>query len=493
MRVLLLAMPNTAFFFHLFATLPNLGICSIAGNIAEEHEVEIADLVLIRRNFRKFLETRISKHTPDIVGLSSMSFQCRTARYIARVIKNLDPEIKVALGGYHASMMPEEVGRSWGADIDYIIKGEGEYTFRELLNALNNDSTKLREVPGLSFRKNGEFVHNPRRPIVDLTTLNLPNRSARLLKEGFHICDLKADVIETSRGCTYNCKFCSINKMYGRALRKYNITRVLDDIERCKKNGTKAIFFADDNITLDSGHFIDLCEGIVERELNDIHYTTQAHVGGLYNQKLINKAIDANFKAFFLGIENPDPEKLQKIGKSVKKMAYKAESVVSQLRSKGAIVLGGFIVGNPDDDAKDFNNILSYAKQIKVDAPIFFILTPYPGTRIRENLLDKNLVTNSDDFSKYDALTANIKTNYLSRNEVEILTESLYDKFMDFDWFLNTNIRRVYPWYFIKIFTRFIPRLLRKGFYKITDVKNYHEYLLEEIVLLKKEFRELQR
>ena len=492
MRVLLLAMPNTAYFFHHFAVLPNLAICVIAGNIGEEHEVTIADLVLRRRNFKKFLETRILKHSPDLIGLSSMSFQSKTARYIARFIKTIDPEIKIALGGYHASMIPEEVSRSWGNDIDFIVKGEGEHTFRELLQALDKDKTDLRDIKGLSFRHNGEFVHNPWRSLLDLNTLNLPNRNVRLLKKGFHILGRKADVIETSRGCKYTCKFCSINKMYGRSFRTYEIERILTDIEICKKHGTKAIFFADDNISLESKHFRNLCEGIIEKGLTDIHYTTQAHVGSLYNKpKLLKKALEANFKGFFLGIENPHQNTLQTIGKTVSNMAHKAERVVAQIRSHGALALGGFIVGNPGDRARDFYNILHYAKQIKVDAPIFFVLTPYPNTQIREILLEKKLVTNPDNYSNYDALSANIKTSHLTTEGVEILTEYLYDNFKGLDWIFASNIRRFYPWYFIKLLCRLFPLTIIKINYKVKR-KKYHDFL-KEMAKNKKDFRDLKK
>lgn len=492
MHVLLLAMPNTAFYFHHFAVLPNLALCSIAGNIGEENKVDIADLVLQRRNFRSFLEKRITTNPPNLIGLSSMSFQSKTARYIARFIKTIDPEIKIALGGYHASMIPEEVERSWGNDIDFIVKGEGEHTFKELLHALNNNETDLRNIDGLSFRNNGKFIHNPRRPLSDLATLNLPNRDVRLLTKGFHILGRKADVIETSRGCKYTCKFCSINKMYGRSFRTYNIERILTDIENCKKQGTKAVFFADDNISLNSKHFRNLCEGIIDRGLIDIHYTTQAHVGSLYRKpKLLKLALEANFKGFFLGIENPFQNKLQTIGKNVPNMAKKAEVVVSYIRSQGALALGGLIVGNPDDKAEDFYNILQYIKQIKADAPIFFVLTPYPGTQIREILIQKNLVTNLDDYSNYDALSANIKTSNLTTEEVEILVEFLYDKFKGIDWVINSNIRRAYPWYFIKLLWRLAPLALKRNYYRITR-RSYRDYL-KAMALRKKNFRDLKR
>ncbi len=492
MNILLLAMPNTAYFFQHFAILPNLAISSIAGNLDEEHDVAIADLILKRRNFKEYLEIRILKHPPDLIGLSSMSFQSKTARNIARFIKSIDPEIKIAFGGYHPSMIPEEVANTWGKDIDFIIKGEGEHTFRELVHSLNNNKKNLQNIKGLSFRHNGKFIHNPWRSLSDLTTLNLPNRDVRLLKRGFHILAQKADVVETSRGCKYTCNYCSINKMYGRSLRTYEIDRVLVDIENCKKNGTKAIFFADDNISLDSKHFFNLCEGIIERDLNDIHYSTQAHVGSLYKKpELIKKALEANFKAFFLGIENPSQNKLQKIGKTVSRMADKAKVVVAQIRSNGAIAIGGFIVGNPDDSARDFYNVLKYVKQIKLDAPIFFVLTPYPNTRIREILLEKQFVTNIDDYSNYDALSANNKTSYLDTEEVEILTEYLYDKFKDLSWLLNNNIRRNYPTYFIKLLIRLAPLSLRKNYFRIKRKK--YSYFLKEMVKIKKDFRNLKR
>ncbi|MFW9905195.1 MAG: B12-binding domain-containing radical SAM protein [Candidatus Thorarchaeota archaeon] len=491
MRLLLLAMPNTAFYFHHFAVLPNLAICSIAGNIDEEHEVSVADLVLKRRTFRRFLKKRILQHTPDLIGLSSMSFQSETARKIAKFVKKINPEIKIALGGYHASMIPEEIGRTWGKEIDFIVKGEGEHTMNDLLNTLENEMD-LQHVSGLSYRTSEEFIHNPRRPLTDLATLKLPNRDVRLLTKGFHILGKKADVIETSRGCKYACKFCSINKMYGKSFRTYNVDRILKDIESCKERGTKAIFFADDNISLNSKHFRNLCEGIIERGLSDIHFTTQAHVGSLYSKpKLLKLALEANFKAFFLGIENPHQEKLQTIGKNVSNMASKAEAVVAQIRSHGAIALSGLIVGNPDDKAEDFYKILHYTKRIHADAPIFFVLTPYPSTKIREIMIQKNLVTNLHDYHNYDALSANIRTSNLSTEAVEILTEYLYDNFKGLDWVFSSNIRRAYPWYFIKLLHRLLPISLMKIQYKIKR-ESYYSFL-KKMIMIKKEFRDLKR
>ncbi len=493
MRALLLAMPNTTWAFDLYARLPNLAIASLASNVEDDYEVDVADLVLIGRNFKSFLESRISKHTPDIIGLSAMSFQIKVARYIARFVKQLDPRIKLILGGYHATTMAEEVGHSWSSDLDFIIRGEGETTFNELLRSLDRNRTDLSEIKSLSYKKNGRFVHNPRRGLEDLSTLKRPNRSARLLKVGFHGFGLKADVVESSRGCLLGCKFCSIRNMYGRSFRKFPIHRTLDDIESCAKYGAKSINFVDDNINLDPEHFINLCDGIIERGLNNLHFATQANVRGLYNNpSLLKKIVEANFKFIFLGIENPDPKNLQLYGKNVKKMASKAEVVVSYLRSHNIIVMGGLITGNPDDTARDFYNVLDYAKKIKVDITAFFALQPYPKTKIREIMLERDLIFNIDDFSRYDGLTFNVRTDHLNRKQVEVLREELWSRFYSVDWLFWNNLRKQYPRYFFKLLVRFIPRFLRYGLYEISGAKSQYE-IAQDILRFEKEFRDLKR
>lgn len=494
MRILLLSMPNSIWSWHLYQILPNIGLASIAGNVHEEFVVDVADLVLVRSNFRSFLETRIAKHSPDIIGLSAMSFSAKTALYIARFIKQIDPEIQIALGGYHATTMAEEIGQSWCSDLDFIIRGEGENTFNELLQALDYDKG-LNEVKGLSFKKNGKFIHNARRSLEDLTTLKLPRRSARILPNGFHSMGLKADIVESSRGCVNKCNFCSMTYMYGRKFRKYDIERVLDDIQACKKDGVRAIMFADDNITLDTKHLTHLCEGIIERDLADIHYIVQASVKGLYNKPtLLKKIVEANFKLIFLGIENPNPRNLRSIGKNVRNMAEKAEILISYLRSHKILTAGGFIVGNPDDTAEDFLNVVKYAKKVKIDMPIFQFLTPFPKTEIREQLLETDLVFNPDDFTNYDTLTPNIKTNYLTREQIVILREKMWDEFLTPSWFLSNgiSIARLYPLFSLLTVFRGGPRLLIKALKRFSHAKSEYE-IAEEILQEEKDFRDLKR
>ncbi len=214
MRILLLAMPDTADVIDYVARLPNLAIISLAGNLPG-HEVRTLDLVLFKPRVRKALEKVLADFRPQLVGLSAMTFQFDTLLRVARFIRRQDPDIKLAAGGYHVSLLARELTAD-GADLplDFLVRCEGEVTFRELAEELDQPRPQLARVAGLSYRDNGRWRHNPDRPLLDLADLPLPHRQARLA-QGFYFLDLPMDVAETTRGCPYNCKFCSITRMYG--------------------------------------------------------------------------------------------------------------------------------------------------------------------------------------------------------------------------------------------------------------------------------------
>ncbi|MCI5219141.1 MAG: radical SAM protein, partial [Candidatus Electrothrix sp. LOE2] len=139
MKVLLISMPDVApILIHEAAVhLPNHGIASVGGNIDPEHEVRLIDLVRKRRSIKKYLTKIIGKMQPDLVGLSAMAWQYDTCLRIARLIKALRPDVKIVIGGYHATLMHEEIAASEEVQvIDFMIRGEGEEACRRLVNAL---------------------------------------------------------------------------------------------------------------------------------------------------------------------------------------------------------------------------------------------------------------------------------------------------------------------------------------------------------------------
>src|SRR5688572_27358160 len=286
--------------------MPNGALSSLAGNIDPHHRVSIADLLLVQSSVQRTVERLMHDLQPDLVGLSVMTFQRVTARRIIALIRSIKPDVRVVVGGYDPSLAPE----AWtdpALGVDFIVRGEGEMTFRELLRAIEQ-GTPPSEVAGLWSRgPAGGFCRTPPRPVasVEAGTIRPPNRGARVLS-GYTMLGRGVDVVETSRGCTFDCSFCSIIEMRGRNFHRFPIPRVIDDIRDARRRGARVIFFVDDNITIDVPRFGALCSAIVDARLDDLDYIVQGMTAPIaaHGATLAPLMRRAGFRYVFLGIEN---------------------------------------------------------------------------------------------------------------------------------------------------------------------------------------------
>lgn len=459
MRVLLVASHKVLVGFDRMTRLPNGGLSSIAGNIDPDlAEVKIIDLVLRRHNAHPTLLKILNEYRPDVVGLSCMIFQYAKTLELAKLVREFDQNITIVFGGYYPTVDYDVIAESEDMQyIDYIIRGEAERSFNQLLQTLANGGD-LSEIPGLTWRRNGTAVHNENGKLLNLDEIKPPNRDSRILKKGFHLFGYPADVIETSRGCVFDCDFCSIKNMYGKSFRKYKIERVLDDIRDAKIRGARALLVSDDNPTIDGKRYKELCEAIIDAGLHDMRYYVQASVKGFKNTPGLAEAmVKSGARWIFLGIESESDATLDYLIKSNQFTTNEAFEVVSELKSYGAIVFGGIIIGNPDDDEKKIRANFDYARRLGMDYPIFGILTPYPKTGIRKRMLEEGLITNVDDYSKYDCYHANVRTRHLS-------PEQLYDIRFDMEnrYPISSGsifrIFREFPLYLLKLIPRSIIR-----------------------------------
>jgi anaerobic magnesium-protoporphyrin IX monomethyl ester cyclase len=414
MRILLIGMPDTISGLDVVMKIPNLGLCSIAAGL-EGHETKILDLVFHNHGIRRYLDGILSDFQPELVGLTAMSYQYDSACRVARICRTVLPQARIALGGYHSTLMADEIGNSQQM-FDFLVRGEGEGTFARLAAELASGGSAFPTIPGLSWRHNGNFEHNNPPELLDLNQLKLPARGARIIDRASML-GIPFDCVETSRGCTMNCNFCSINVMYGRKVRMFPLERVISDLESLRESGKKGVFFVDDNITLNVPRLKNLCQMIIDRKLDSLNYIVQASVAGIASDPGLAAIMKrAGFKWVFLGIESNIARNLAAMGKEG--VLNNAQKAVSLLRDEGIGVWGGFIIGHPEDGAADIRSAFRAALELGVDHPVMQCLTPYPKTRTRQEMLEKGLVTNKDDFSRYNGFTCNIRTERLSNRQL---------------------------------------------------------------------------
>jgi radical SAM superfamily enzyme YgiQ (UPF0313 family) len=407
--------------------MPNGALSSLAGNVDAHHRVAIADLVLVQSRVVETVTRLVRELEPDVVGLSVMTFQRATALNIARLVRRLRPSARVVAGGYDPSLAPEAYADA--DEIEFLIRGEGERTLRDLLRALEHHAD-VSGIAGLSYRDGDLMRHNPERAIAQLTSdpLELPNRAARVL-EGYTLLGRKIDVVETSRGCTFDCSFCSIIEMRGRNFHTFGIERVLADISDARRRGAEAIFLVDDNITLDVRRFEALCHAIIDSGLQHVEYFVQAMTAPLaqHGATLAPLMRQAGFRYVFLGIENVLDEDLgflkarakntrRQNGRTVGNATIEA---IDHLHRNGLYVVGGLIVGNPDDTRESIEANLEFAKRY-VDWPYIQHPTPYPRTPMTKEFRDRGLIVD-EDVAHYDGTTAVVRTEHVDATDVEFL------------------------------------------------------------------------
>ena len=408
--------------------MPNGALTSLAGNVDPEHSVTVADLILAQDCVRETVLDLVAQYKPDLVGLSVMTFQRKTALRIIELIRSQKPNVLVAVGGYDPSLAPEPYMES-GSGIDLIIRGEGDITFRELVRALDQ-KTALDRIAGLSFNAGESWHHNPDRGVHTLEggEIRLPNRDARAI-HGYTFLGKQVDVIETSRGCTFDCSFCSIIEMRGRNFHTYSFDRVLADIRDARDHGARAVFIVDDNITLNVHRFEALCRAIIEAKLNDIEYLVQGMTLAIANHgaTLAPLMSHAGFRYIFLGIENILEGDLKFLRASAKNTARDhgknignaTLQAISYIHQNGMHVVGGLIVGSPDDTRESIEANLEFARRY-VDWPYIQHPTPYPRTPMTKDFREQGLITISN-VEEYDGTTAVVRTHSMPSEEIEYM------------------------------------------------------------------------
>ena len=418
------------------AGLP-LGLAYLA-SVLKDHEIKIVDSLALNYGMND-IEREIKNFDPAVVGITATTPMIYGAYKTASMAK--ENGCKVILGGPHATFMANEILEECPY-IDIVVRGEGEKTIKELMNGGN-----LKNIRGTTFRKNGKIIKNENRPFIqDLDSIPFP--AYHLLPMDKYEADgQRFGMILTSRGCPFNCNFCSSSKICGKKWRSRSPSNVIQELQILRDEyGTKEIEFMDDTFTLDNKRADEICDRIIEEKM-DISWTCSSRVNTI-TKKLASKLKKAGCHTIYLGIESGSQRILDKLGKAI--TIQQAKNAVKIVKEAGLNALGSFIIGIPGETIDMIKKTIKFAKKLRLDFAQFTLCTPYPGTKLFE-MAKKNGLFSTKDWSKYTTLDPVMKIGELTQKQLKNLLYRAYMSFYLRPSFLFKQLRERRAFLFKKV------------------------------------------
>lgn len=385
-----------------------ISLPSIAGLLREKgHELRIVDSMVedygiaeVKEEIRRFDPSLI------IVDMSTVTYFGDAATIEA--LKEGE-DYHIAAIGTHVTALPEATLKE--TKLDSVIRGEPEETSLCLADALEN-ANKLSEVEGISFRQNGQILHNPSRPFIEnLDQLPFPARD--LIKNDRYtmpVSNRPYTLVITSRGCSHNCIFCTARQYYGCRLRKRTPKNIVDEIEEIiKRFGITDITMWSDTFTLDREFVVGVCNEIKRRGLG-FNWMTNSRVDRV-DKGLLKLMKEAGCSMLSFGIESGSQRILNNVRKGT--TLEQAEQVFIWTKELGIETIAHFILGLPGETKETIAETIRFARKLDPDYPQFYGAIPFPGTEFYELAANNGWIT-TNDWSKYELNQAIVSTPSLS-------------------------------------------------------------------------------
>lgn len=358
------------------------------------------------------IRKRIQDARPQAVGLSCLfSTLERRMLIVARIAKEIDPNIVVFCGGPHVSAFYQRLIRD--PAIDYCVVGEGEETARSLLRAMNTGGG-LGDIGGLCYRKDGQIIVQPRGSYIqNMDEIPFPARHLVNQDVYFKIGKtqglrldgedrLRLTQMTTSRGCPFQCTYCGKNVTWGKGYRTRSPKNVLDEMEHLIETyGIERFAFQDDNFTADMDRAAQIFDGIIERKFN---ITWEAHNGlgvNFLSPALLEKMKASGCVSFTIAVESANDATLRR----VKKPNYikLAPPIVEAAKRLDIEVRGFFMIGFPGETIEEVRRTVDYARRLNLAVSAFALVTPLPGTALYKECVAAGMIDEStvdfEDFS----------------------------------------------------------------------------------------------
>jgi len=391
---------------------PPLGLLYIAAYLEKEgHQVIIQDLAVRKKKHE------IDLRNYDVVGISTDTTRHHQSLGLAKRAKA--DHCTVVMGGPHPGYVDEKILST--KKVDFIVHGEGELTFSELIANLGQKGGSIDSVRGISFSHNGKVIRTPPRPFIeDLDHLPLPARHLITMddyrKTKFGGREITSLI--TSRGCPGRCSFCSSPNFFGMKWRVRSVESVLKELrEVYHRYHFRAVAFVDDFFTVSPKRVIELSRRMAEERL-DLWWWNFSRIEPLLrNEEMVEEMVRAGAKAVYIGVESSNPKCLEEFQKQTD-----VESVIQAveiLKKHGLEIHASYILGGLHDTAKTIHDTIRFAKRLDTNVAQFSILTPYPGTALYDQV--KHRIFWWRPWSFFDAQHLVFKHNHLSFIRLEWL------------------------------------------------------------------------
>lgn len=427
MKILLINPPITTAEEIKVEPHPPMGLAYLASTLENNHHVvKILDALVLGKphwadsTYRiglsdKKIKTAIQKYKPDIVGLSQMfTAYAKDSHRIAQIVKKINPRIITVLGGAHPSIDPKAVLRD--KNVDYVVAGEGEIAFLNLVKAIESNKKNIPKVQHASQIKNLDTIPFPAWHLLPMAAYDRKNDPMIKHHPLFSVV--------SSRGCPGKCVFCAIHAVWGHRWRGRSAKNVVDEIEILyKKYGIREIHFQDDNLSLDSNRLELICREIIARGLKITWATPNGVAYWTLNPSLIALMKKAGCYRITFGIESADKKMRRWIGKSYPlSLAKKLTAYANRI---GLWTIHTYILGFPYETEGQIEKTVSFAIDSGVDFALFYRLSPRWGTPVytifdKENWLDQ----------KPDLEGTPQKTKYFTPSQLVTLRNQAYQKFL---------------------------------------------------------------
>ena len=461
-RILLIeASGSKANVFDDYMKLPLMGTLYL-GTILHNagHDVKILNENILGEQISPF------KYKVDVICLTSLTVNVNRTKELAQEFKQSNPGVKIIIGGIHATVVPDEFVNV----ADHVVLGEAEEIILDIIDGKYSDKI----IQG--------------QKVQDLNALPLVNYS---LLENYK--SMAIAPVMTSRGCPFDCNFCSVTAVFGRLFREQSVDRIIAEIRNMQSYlNTPHIFFYDDNFSSNKKRINELVDRIISEKIN-ISWTAQVRADIAKDEPLLSKMYKAGCSRFYIGFESIDDDVLRSMAKGQTK-----QNIVDAIRiihSYGISIHGMFIFGSDSDSLSNIENTVNFAMDYDIDTVQFMIMTPFPGTQIHNVISSQNRLLHNN-WNYYDGMHAVVKTKGITPYQLQMEVMRIYEKFYSFK---RTILELLYftfnvcfdavTWSFKKdnrynlnnMFVRFGARFIVKKFLVVN--KDYLNYLKQNIDL----------